>query len=74
MYQGLSEDPEDQKEIVAQIRDVFLGIGFVAVANHTLSPQFVSTFLQSANQLIGIFVNAQDETIKIEINLQIQAG
>ena len=43
LWQGLSEDINNQKEIATQIRDVFLGIGFVAVSNHGIPEQVVST-------------------------------
>lgn len=40
---GLSSNEEDLKQFVAQIKDAFMNIGFVAITNHNVSEDVVST-------------------------------
>ena len=41
---GLTEKEEDLQQLAAQIKDAFTNIGFVAITNHNISKDVVSTF------------------------------
>ena len=40
---GLTYEQEDVQELAAQIKDAFMNIGFVAITNHNISEDVVST-------------------------------